>query len=158
MSRVTLAPMSTTAIRAHEPITERSAVDLAAAIRRGELRSREVVDAHIELIERRNPRDQRDRRDPLRRRRARRPTRPTRASPRRSRRGPRRRSSACRARSRSRSPSPACRTPSGSLARKDVIAEETATAVARLRAAGAIPLGVTNTSELTLWIESDNRV
>ncbi len=54
MSRDTLAPMTTTAIRA-EPITERSAVDLAAAIRRGELRSREVVDAHIELIERRNP-------------------------------------------------------------------------------------------------------
>ena len=36
-------------------VTERSAIDLAAAIRAGELRSREVVDAHIELIERRNP-------------------------------------------------------------------------------------------------------
>ena len=28
----------------------------------------------------------------------------------------------------------------------------------RLIDAGAIPLGVTNTSELTLWIESENRV
>jgi fatty acid amide hydrolase 2 len=33
-----------------------------------------------------------------------------------------------------------------------------ATAVARLRRAGAIPLGVTNTSELCMWIESDNKV
>ena len=48
---------------------------------------------------------------------------------------------------------------SGSVARKDVIAEHSATAVAAARqAAGAIPLGVTNTSELTMWIESDNRV
>ncbi len=28
----------------------------------------------------------------------------------------------------------------------------------RLIDAGFIPLGVTNTSELTMWIESDNRV
>jgi len=33
-----------------------------------------------------------------------------------------------------------------------------ATAVARLRAAGAIPLGVTNVSELCMWMETDNRV
>ncbi|MFW5740001.1 MAG: amidase, partial [Myxococcota bacterium] len=33
-----------------------------------------------------------------------------------------------------------------------------ATAVRRLRAAGAIPLGVTNVSELCMWMESDNRV
>jgi fatty acid amide hydrolase 2 len=31
-------------------------------------------------------------------------------------------------------------------------------AVGRLRAAGAIPLGVTNTSELCMWMESNNRV
>jgi fatty acid amide hydrolase 2 len=30
--------------------------------------------------------------------------------------------------------------------------------VARLRGAGAIPLGLTNTSELCMWLESDNRV
>jgi fatty acid amide hydrolase 2 len=33
-----------------------------------------------------------------------------------------------------------------------------ATGVARLRAAGAIPLGVTNVSELCMWMETDNRV
>lgn len=33
-----------------------------------------------------------------------------------------------------------------------------ATAVARYRAAGAIPLGVTNTSELCMWMESDNKL
>ncbi len=47
---------------------------------------------------------------------------------------------------------------SGLLARKRVIAEEDATAVARLRKAGAVPLGVTNLSELTMWIESYNPV
>jgi len=30
--------------------------------------------------------------------------------------------------------------------------------VARLRGAGAIPMGLTNTSELCMWLESDNRV
>ncbi len=47
---------------------------------------------------------------------------------------------------------------SGLVARRDVIADRDATAVARLRAAGAIPLGVTNTSELCMWMESVNRV
>jgi len=47
---------------------------------------------------------------------------------------------------------------SGLLARKDVVAAEDAVTVARLKDAGAIVLGVTNTSELCLWMESDNRV
>lgn len=47
---------------------------------------------------------------------------------------------------------------SGLVARRDVIAQSDAPAVARLRAAGAIPLGVTNVSELCMWMESDNRV
>jgi len=47
---------------------------------------------------------------------------------------------------------------SGLVARRGVVATGDATAVARLRAAGAIPLGVTNTSELCMWMESDNRV
>jgi fatty acid amide hydrolase 2 len=47
---------------------------------------------------------------------------------------------------------------SGSLDREGIVAERHATAVARLIEAGAIPLGVTNTSQLTLWIESDNPV
>ncbi len=38
------------------------------------------------------------------------------------------------------------------------LAEQDAPAVRRLVEAGAIPLGVTNTSELCLWIESRNRV
>jgi fatty acid amide hydrolase 2 len=47
---------------------------------------------------------------------------------------------------------------SGLWSRRDVIAAEDATAVARLRAAGAIPLGVTNVSELCMWMESINTV
>ena len=46
----------------------------------------------------------------------------------------------------------------GLLARKGRLAIEDATAVKRLRAAGAIPLGVTNLSELCMWMESSNRV
>jgi len=46
----------------------------------------------------------------------------------------------------------------GVLARKDQKGAVTATAVQRLIDAGAILLGVTNTSELTLWIESDNQI
>jgi len=47
---------------------------------------------------------------------------------------------------------------SGLVARKDVIASSDATVVARLRNAGAIPLGVTNVSELCMWYETSNRV
>jgi fatty acid amide hydrolase 2 len=46
----------------------------------------------------------------------------------------------------------------GLLSRREHRATETAPAAARLLAAGAIPLGVTNTSELTMWIESANYV
>jgi fatty acid amide hydrolase 2 len=46
----------------------------------------------------------------------------------------------------------------GHVARKDFISRNDATAVIRLRKAGAIPLGVTNTSELCMWMESFNRV
>jgi fatty acid amide hydrolase 2 len=44
----------------------------------------------------------------------------------------------------------------GVLSRRDLRAPRTAPAVQRVIDAGAIPLGVTNTSELTLSIESDN--
>lgn len=47
---------------------------------------------------------------------------------------------------------------SGLAARVGLLAEADAPTVARLRAAGAIPLGVTNTSELCMWMESSNRV
>jgi fatty acid amide hydrolase 2 len=46
----------------------------------------------------------------------------------------------------------------GLVARSGHVSAESAPTVRRLVQAGAIPLGVTNTSELTLWIESDNRV
>jgi fatty acid amide hydrolase 2 len=47
---------------------------------------------------------------------------------------------------------------SGLVARRKHVSDFDAVAVKRLRAAGAIPLGVTNTSELCMWMESDNHV
>lgn len=47
---------------------------------------------------------------------------------------------------------------SGLVSRKDFVAQKDATAVARLRRAGAIPLGVTNVPELCMWMETYNRV
>ena len=46
----------------------------------------------------------------------------------------------------------------GLVSRRDIIAEEDATAVKLLRAAGAIPLCVTNVSELGSWWNSSNNV
>jgi fatty acid amide hydrolase 2 len=45
---------------------------------------------------------------------------------------------------------------SGLVRRKHVVATEDATAVGRMRRAGLIPLGVTNTSELCMWMETNN--
>lgn len=47
---------------------------------------------------------------------------------------------------------------SGLVSRQHIINDRDAITVARLRAAGAIPLGVTNTSELCMWMESYNEV
>jgi len=47
---------------------------------------------------------------------------------------------------------------SGLVARRHVRASRDATAVGRLRAAGAIPMGVTNVSELCMWMETSNKV
>lgn len=47
---------------------------------------------------------------------------------------------------------------SGLVSRREVRAVEDAPAVARIKAAGAIPIGTTNTSELCMWMESNNRV
>jgi fatty acid amide hydrolase 2 len=137
-----------------QAITERSAVDLATAIASGQLRSRDVVDAHIELIERRNPdmnaivatrfdaaRAEADAADE--RVAAGEKLGPLHGVP-------------CTIKE-SFAVEGMPHT-SGSLNRKHVIAERSATAVQRLIDAGAIVLGVTNTSELTLWIESQNRV
>ena len=46
----------------------------------------------------------------------------------------------------------------GSVLRKGHISFEDSTAVARVRAAGAIPLGVTNIPEMAMWMESYNNV
>jgi fatty acid amide hydrolase 2 len=46
----------------------------------------------------------------------------------------------------------------GLVRRKDFRPDSDATSVARIRSAGAIPLGVTNTSELCMWMESNNRL
>lgn len=47
---------------------------------------------------------------------------------------------------------------SGSLYRKGIIAKDDAEVVARLRAAGGIPIASTNISEMCMWFESDNLV
>lgn len=51
-----------------------------------------------------------------------------------------------------------CPNTAGHLPRKSAVAEHDAITVQRLRATGAIILGLTNTSELCLWMETDNRV
>ena len=47
---------------------------------------------------------------------------------------------------------------SGLVARKRFVASEDAVSVSRLRQAGFIPLGVSNLSELCMWMESNNKV
>ncbi|OLB79372.1 MAG: hypothetical protein AUI14_10460 [Actinobacteria bacterium 13_2_20CM_2_71_6] len=46
----------------------------------------------------------------------------------------------------------------GVVARRGLLAAESAPVVRRLAAAGAIVFGVTNTSELCLWVEAENRL
>ena len=147
---VATAPAST------EPLTRRSALALAAAIRSGETTAREVVAAHVEVLRRAQPRtgavaaDRFD--DALQEAEA--------ADARLAADGPD-------------AVGPLHGVPctikesfalagmpnsAGLVARRDVRASEDAPAVARLREAGAIPVAVTNTSEMTMWIESSNRV
>ena len=140
------------------PLTERSALELAAAIRGGTTSSREVVEEHIARIERVNPRinavvverfeaaradaDAADRRVAA-------ASDPERELP------------------------PLLGVPctikeslgleglpqaAGVGARDGRPCESTPTIVERLLEAGAIPLGLTNTSELTLWVETENRL
>lgn len=135
-------------------VTERSATDLARAIRDGELTARAVVEAHVERARRLNPQlkaiaaerfeaalaeaDDAD----------------------------------ARARQGGELP-PFLGVPctikesfavagmpnaAGLVHRAELRADADAPAVARLRSAGAIPIGVTNTSEATMWIESSNRL
>ena len=148
--------MLTAAPASAPPLTHRSAVALAAAIRAGEVTSREVVEAHVELLRRAQPRtgaiaaDRFD--EALREADA--------ADARRAAEGPDalpalhgvpctiKESFALRG-----MPNAA-----GLVARRDHRSTEDAPTVARLRAAGAIPLAVTNTSEMCMWIESSNHL
>ncbi|MEA2496967.1 MAG: fatty acid amide hydrolase 2 [Thermoleophilaceae bacterium] len=135
-------------------IIERSATDLAGAIRDGELTSREVVEAHVAHARRVNPElkaiavdrfdaalaeaDEADARV-----RAGGELPPFHGVP-------------CTIKESfavEGMPNAA-----GLVHRRDHRAEFDAPAVARLRAAGAIPIGVTNTSEATMWIESSNKL
>uniref|UniRef100_A0A8C9DMD4 fatty acid amide hydrolase n=1 Tax=Prolemur simus TaxID=1328070 RepID=A0A8C9DMD4_PROSS len=47
---------------------------------------------------------------------------------------------------------------SGLMSRRDAISKTDATVVALLKEAGAIPLGITNCSELCMWYESSNKI
>jgi fatty acid amide hydrolase 2 len=147
---VTAAPAST------QSLTRRSALALAAAIRSGEVSSREVVEAHIEVLARVQDRTGAmalDRFD-LARQEA------DAADERLAAEGPDavgplhgvpctvKESFALEGMPNS----------AGLVARRDHRATEDAPPVARLREAGAIPLAVTNTSEMTMWIESNNKV
>ncbi len=133
-----------------------SGLDLARMIRKGEVRSAEVVEAHIRRIQEVNPRLNlvvADRFDQAR--------------------GEAREADARIAAGETDDLPPYHGVPctikeaislegmpnsAGLLSRRQVVASKDATVTARLRAAGAIPLGVTNVSELCMWMESDNRV
>ncbi len=138
------------------PLTQRSALALAGAIRAGEVSSREVVEAHIEVLRRAQPRTRAiaaDRFDEALREADAADER--RASESADALGPLHGVPCTIKESFALAGMP---NSAGLVARRDHRAEEDATAVARLRAAGAIVLGVTNTSEMTMWIESQNHV
>jgi fatty acid amide hydrolase 2 len=138
------------------PLTERSGVDLAAAIRSGEISSREVVEAHIERLERTQSRINAVVVDRYARARE-------------------EADAADRMIAEASDPGglppllgvpctikesiamvgmPNC---AGLVSRRDWRSTENAPTVQRLLDAGLIALGVTNTPELCLWIETENR-
>jgi fatty acid amide hydrolase 2 len=142
-------------------LTERSAIDLATAIRRRELTASQVVEAHVELLERVGPRlnaivadrfaETREQARLIDQRIAK---------------------AALRGEGLDDLP-PLLGVPftvkesialegmpnaAGVIARREHRSPRSAPAVKRLLDAGAIPVGVTNTSELTLWIESENHL
>jgi amidase len=135
-------------------LTFQSATWLAAAIRRKELSSREVIEAHLEQIERANP--------PL--------NAVVHVLAQAAREAARKADDAV-ARGDSLPPFhgvpmtvkdawEVAGAPStgGTLGRKSYIPERDATVIARMRAAGAIPIGMTNLPELSFAFESDNLV
>src|SRR3954462_9743306 len=150
-------------------ITERSATDLARAIRDGELTSRAVVEAHVEHARHLNPELNAIAADRFEAALAEADAADQRVRAWRADAGAR---GEVRGRAGNGLP-PFLGVPctikesfavegmpnaAGLVHRRDHRAESDAPAVARLRAAGAIPIGVTNTSEATMWIESSNRL
>lgn len=132
-----------------------SALDLAAMIRAGRVSSREVVDEHIARVRRVNPRLNamvRDRFDDARAEAdaadARRAASPDELPPLHGVPCTIKESFAVTGMPWS----------AGLVSRRDLRAGADAVTVQRLRAAGAIVMGVTNTSELCMWMESTNRV
>lgn len=138
-------------------VTERSALDLARAIREGELTSRAVVEGHVDLLRRANRRINAVAQDRYAEALA----------------------DADAADARIASAGAADELPpllgvpctikesitlvgmpncAGLVSRRELRSETTAPTAQRIIDAGAIPLAVTNTSELCMWIESDNRV
>jgi fatty acid amide hydrolase 2 len=137
------------------PLTQCSATELARAIRDGEVSSREVVEAHIELCERFQPRTGAIAVERYAAARAEAEAADARIAAGDGELPPLlgvpctiKEAIAVRG-------MPNC---AGLVARREHRAESTAPAAQRLIDAGAIPLGLTNTSELALWCESDNRV
>lgn len=142
-------------------LTRRPAVELADAIRRREVTATQVVDAHIEILERTGPRIGAIAAERFDQARAQARTLDQRIA------GAALRGAAVE------DLAPLAGVPftvmesialegmphsAGLLARRDRRASQSASAVKRLLEAGAIPLGVTNTSELTLSAESENPV
>lgn len=136
------------------PLLTCSATALASMIRRREVSSREVVDAHIAQIERVNPalnavvapRFEAARAEALEADRlldAGAPQGPLHGVP-------------CSIKENFALTGMPCT--SGLVSRRGIVSDRDAVTVARLRRAGAIPLGVTNLSELCMWMESSNRV
>jgi fatty acid amide hydrolase 2 len=154
MQSVEVSRRARGARRDRASILSASATDLARAIREGELRSREVVDVFIARIREVNPilnavvvdrfAEARAEADELDRRLARgdlagpfhgvpcsiKETFALRGMPQ----------------------------TGGVVRRKHHVATEDAITVKRMRDAGFVPLGITNTSELAMWLESNNRV
>jgi fatty acid amide hydrolase 2 len=144
-------------VGAPTPYLRRSATELAAAIRRGEVSSAEIVDAHIRHIEAVNAALNavvKDRFEAARAE-AREADRRLKAANDKSELGifhgvpfTVKESFALEGMPNT----------GGLVSRRGRLSSSDAPTVARLRAAGAIPLGVTNVSELCMWMESNNRV
>jgi fatty acid amide hydrolase 2 len=143
-------------VASSQSLTERSGIDLARAIRSGETSSREVVEAHIECLERTHSRinavvvnrfdrarEEADTADAL----VAGASDPASLPP--------LHGVPCTIKeSIAMLGMPNC---AGLVSRREWRSTENAPTVQRLLDAGAIPLGVTNTPELCLWIETENR-